>query len=169
MLKLQRCHPNILSYLDEFENDRVPQDWLKLFYSQNNLSVSLEVWINQLRDRRQMLGTWYAVKHCDIMKLHLLQNPSNIFHVLKEAVAEKMKINLENIFLDIRIVDIPHNPIEKSAFFSKIITQNSSISVSSYSIIVSNVTLFNATWAKDKYCLEFMHPSTSSRKSQVSR
>jgi hypothetical protein len=167
MLTIHRCHPILETYLHDLENDTVPENWLKIFSTQNNPSVSLEVWMNQLRDRRQMLGTWYTVKHCDTIKLHLLQNPSNIFHVLKEAVAEKMKTHLENIFIEARILDLPHNQIERSALFSKIATQNSSTNISNYTIIISNAILMNATWAKDKYCLEFMHPATASKKSQV--
>lgn len=151
------------------ENNLVPFSWLKIFTSHHdNVSVPLDLWLNQLRERRQMLGTWYTIKHCDVMKLHLLQNPLNLFHVLKEAVSIKLQIPLENVNLECRILDLPHNPIDRSAFFTKISTQNSSCAVNTYTIIASQVMIMNAIWAKDKYSLEFMHPATTSRRSQVS-
>jgi hypothetical protein len=158
----------LLPHLLSLEHNLVPPSWLKIFTSHHdNVSVPLDLWLNQLRERRQMLGTWYTIKHCDVMKLHLLQNPLSLFHVLKEAVAMKLQTPLENVNIECRILDLPHNPIERSAFFTKISTQNSSCTVNTYTVVASQVMLMNAIWAKDKYALEFMHPATSSRRSQV--
>jgi hypothetical protein len=167
MLSRQTCPPILLTFLESFENNLVPSPWLHTFTTQTHLSVPLDHWLSQLRDRRALLGTWLTVKHCDLMKLHLLQNPQNLFIILREIVSEKVKIPLEKVFIEMRIVDLPHGQADRAALFSKIISQNCSTSVAMYTILVSNVILMNATWAKDKYSLEFMHPATSSRRSQV--
>jgi hypothetical protein len=158
----------VATFLHSIESNVVPECWLKTFFSETISDVPIDTWIGQLKERRNMLGAWLTLKHSDFVKLHLLQNPVGIFHAIREAVSEKARIPVETVSIDIHIIDIPHNPAERSAMMAKIHSQNGSALLPTYTIIVSGAVLLNGRYAADKCTVEFMHPATASRTSQAS-
>ena len=128
------------------ESGMIPQVWIP---SSNSPSMTITSWIDTLIERKSFLESWVLTGFPNLVPFHLLANPSCLLHALKESYAIKVESTPDRVTFSYHWLSV------ESAATSINTIQKQNLGCS---IIISPLTLVNATVSESKQQLSPLQP-----------